>query len=222
MCCLVVTVCNGCENKKATSKNPKEEFQRKYTVWSDYLASHPEFKVMSEATTQYTCPQFKEIVKLGLPALPFIVQKIEEANDQYLWMAIDKIAKVKIYAKYDEVKKETVFPDFPNVKENVYVYWWKEGHKSTQSFLEQRYAEWKELKKQQKEKEASAEYKRILDLGIAALPYMVEKVKKGDTELIEAISELTNDQLKKDADKEDVEKWWNQNKGSWIIPFPKS
>lgn len=221
MCCLVVIFCNGCENKKGTSKNPKVEFERKYAVWRDYISSHPEFKVMSIATTQYTCPQFTEIVKLGLPALPYIVRKIEEVNDQYLWMAIDKITKVKIYAKYDEVKKETVYPDFPDVKENVYIYWWREGHKSTQNLLEERYAKWKELKMQQKEKEAGAEYQRILDLGIAALPYMVEKVKKGDIELIEEMSELTNGQLKKGTNKEDVEKWWNQNKESWIIPFPK-
>lgn len=154
MCCLVVIFCNGCENKKGTSKNPKVEFERKYAVWRDYISSHPEFKVMSIATTQYTCPQFTEIVKLGLPALPYIVRKIEEVNDQYLWMAIDKITKVKIYAKYDEVKKETVYPDFPDVKENVYIYWWREGHKSTQNLLEERYAKWKELKMQQKEKEA--------------------------------------------------------------------
>ncbi len=40
--------------------------------------------------------------------------------------------------------------------------------------------------------------------GIAALPFLVEKVIAGDTELIEQISVLTQGEVNKDASSEDV------------------
>jgi hypothetical protein len=206
-----------------TSKNPREEFEQKYIAWRDYISSHPEFRVMSIATSQFTCPQFKDIVKLGPDTLPYIVQKIEEdPNGQYLWMAIDRIAKVRIYAKYDEVKKETVFPDFPDVKpkENIYVYWWREGHKSTPSLFQKRHTKLKELRMQKKDKEANIEYRKIIDLGIDALPCMIEEVEKGDMELISVISFLTDGKVEPDASIEQCVSWWEKNRQHWLIPFP--
>lgn len=221
MFCLAFVLSATAANERA--KYLKADFEQKYLAWREYIDLHPEFKMMSEASSQFTCPQFKEIVKLGPSALPYIVQKIEtDPNEKYLWMAIDNIAKVKIYAKYDNVKKITIFPDFPEVeaKENVYIYWWKNGHKSTPNFLDSRNKKWKELKIQNNKKEADIEYRKILDLGIASIHYMIDKVKEGDIELIDGISFLTDGKLKKGISKNEAIKWWKENKEDWLIPFP--
>lgn len=204
-------------------ENTREEFEQKYTAWREYISSHPEFRLLSIAGPQFECPQFKEIVKIGPPALPHIVWKIEKNPDeQLLWRAIAEIAKVKIRVKYDEEKKMTVFPDFSTVKpgEDVYVHWWKTARQNTPKHFKKLYNEWQELKKQKKNEQAKEKYRKILHLGIAALPYMIEKAEQGDTELIAGISEFTDGKVRKDAPVSECLNWWEQNKEKWLIPFP--
>ncbi len=70
-------------------------------------------------------------------------------------------------------------------------------------------------------------YQRLLDLGIAALPYAIEKIKQGDTDLIEAVNYWTDDALAKAAQEanisqeemaEFVPQWWEENKENWLLP----
>lgn len=204
-------------------ENIKEEFEQKYRVWREYISSHPEFRLLSIAGPQFECPQFKEIVKVGPPVLPYVVQKIEEnPNEQLLWKAIEEIAKVKILAEYDKAKRMAVFPDFPNVTpgEEVYVYWWKTARKETPKRFEMLNAEWEELKNEGKEDEAKEKYKEIRHLGIAALPMMMDKVGEGDRELVAVVSELTAGKVDPNASIPQCVSWWEQNKEDWLIPFP--
>jgi len=57
------------------------------------------------------------------------------------------------------------------------------------------------------------------DLSVAALPMLVDAIKAGETELIEQVSILTSGEVSKEANREDVLKWWAKNSERWLIPF---
>ena len=70
-------------------------------------------------------------------------------------------------------------------------------------------------------------YQQLLDLGIAALPHAIEKIREGDTDLIAAINYWTDNALQKSADASGVAaddmseyclKWWKANKANWLLP----
>jgi hypothetical protein len=58
----------------------------------------------------------------------------------------------------------------------------------------------------------------MTDLGIFALPSIMVKVEQGNTELIPAISELTDGKVDKNAKKSDCLNWWKNNKQKWLMP----
>ena len=81
------------------------------------------------------------------------------------------------------------FPDIhcedgPPDSRKIWLRWWKEGRKFTDQRFEKLYNEWQGLKALNKVKEANKKYQRIIDLGIAALPNIVQKVEQGDTRVI--------------------------------------
>ncbi len=200
--------------------NVMNQFEARYKEWKTYI-SRPEVMAQSIAGSRFKCSQFREIVKLGLPALPYIIQKMRmNPKDQLLWKAIEEIAKVKIRGKYDKEKKRIIFPDLPDLEpgENVYLYWWRKGRKQTPQLFDNFYSEWQGLKKEGKEKEAKIKYQRIKELGIAALPYMVEYVEQGDSDLINAISELTEGAITESTKPSECVDWWNKNEEKWTIP----
>ncbi len=197
----------------------ERQFEAKYQAWRVYIST-PELMIQSKATSHFTCPQFQEIVKLGVPALPYIANKMETTNDQFLWKAIEKIARVKIRGEYDKRKNMVVFPDFPNLRpnEDVYLYWYRSGRKQTPQRFESLYQERKILQSQGKAKEAQDKYQKIKDLGIDALPYIMQKIQQGDKDLIPLVSYLTDNTVKADASAAECLGWWKENKNKWIIP----
>lgn len=201
-------------------ENIEKQFEIKYQAWKEYI-SRPEITVQSIAGERFECTQFQEIVKLGLPVLPYIIRKMEENPDErLLWKAIEEITKVKIRGKYYKQKNVFIFPNFPDWKprENVYLYWREKGRKQTPEQLEISFTNWKYLKKQGKEEEARKKYQKIKDLGIATLPYVMEKIQQGEIELIPIVSYLTDDAVKKDLTPSECVEWWNKNKDKWILP----
>ena len=57
-------------------------FEAKYKKWEKYV-SRPQITLHSRATTQFECKEFKEIVELGLPAIPFIIKKMEKNTQNF-------------------------------------------------------------------------------------------------------------------------------------------
>jgi hypothetical protein len=129
--------------------------------------------------------------------------------------------------KHDE--QVVQYRDFPelgtilgsqNPQRKVWQHWFKVGRKWTKQQCESKHSNWKEAKKTHPQQELIK--KRARDLarpGIAALPYLIDKIAAGETELIELVSGLTRGKIKEDAKQADVLEWWNKNKASWIIPF---
>ena len=58
---------------------------------------------------------------------------------------------------------------------------------------------------------------RILELGVGALPLIIDKIEKGDTNFIPVVAQLTNYTVKTDAETKEVLDWWKANKDKLTI-----
>jgi len=208
-------------------------FEKKYEAWKKYRKQQSP-SPSSFRTIYMEGQPYLEMLKLGIPALPYMMKKIE--NDAYdggrdlVWI-VSKITNKKFHITRTGQKpggfRWTVeeFPDMndltsPPSRYKLWLRWWKEGKKLTAQQFEKFYQQWKKLNRQGKETEAKAKYQRVIDLGVAALPYILDKVKQGDVELVPAISVLTDNKVKKDAKQSECLDWWESNKQKWLIPFP--
>jgi len=153
-----------------------------------------------------------EIVKLGIPALPYIIEKMEKGNF-FLTLPFYILTKKKF--------EKSEWPEHGGSKAaaQMCIQWWKEGRKEIPQRFDNLYTDWNSLKQSGKTAEAEEIYKKIVRLGIIVLPYLVEKISEGDTVLIPAVSKLTNGELKEDTKPEECMDWWNKNKEKWYIPI---
>lgn len=216
---------------QVSRQNVKLLFEAKYNLWREWLRenvpSTPSSIIYKDDF--YNNEPFKEIVRLGVPAIPYIIEKQQE--DHMLGYALYQITKWKWHTiREGNEPSEWVWTleEFPDIRgkggppdsRKLWLRWWKEGRKLTEQRFEKLYSEWKELKKQNKDKQAREKYQRIIDLGIAVLPTMTQKVQEGDTGLISAISKLTDGEFSDKATAAKCLDWWEKNKENWLIPFP--
>jgi hypothetical protein len=198
----------------------EKQFEERYQAWKE-SDSYSRAKILSHAGPLFTCDEFKEITELGLSALPYIAKKMEQdPSEGYLWKAIDVIAKVKILGEYDRETNKLVFSQFPNLKpnEDVYLYWWREGHKLTATRFREFHSEWKQMKESNTE-EAGKFYKKMTNLGLPVLPFMIEEIEKGDSRLMPAVSYLTDGDISDQASRGECIQRWNNIKKKWTIKF---
>ncbi len=202
-------------------ENLEKQFETRYQAWKELFPYPIPF---SHAGPLFTCSEFKEIIDLGLPALPYIAKKMEQdSTEGLLWKAIEVIAKFKIYREYDKENNKTVFPDFPELKpgDNIYLYWWQQGYKQTPDMFDELYSKWKQLKPANNE-ESEKIYQRMINLGIPVVPHMISKLEDGESDFVAAISQLTDGEIKNDASPKECKRWWNNSKEKWTIKFDDS
>lgn len=124
---------------------------------------------------------------------------------------LSKITKVKFQKKYSRKNYQLWFR------------WFQQGSKFVEPRFNAIYSRWKKMKKETKGEKyvARKEFNKMIDLGIPAIPFMVQKVKRGEIEFIPVISKLTDGKLKKTSTQSECLDWWNKNKQKWLIPFGK-
>lgn len=203
---LLMTICVSfvCVAEEQTQKN----FEEKYQVWKTWVKNNP---VLSDYTIN---PHFQAIVEIGVPALPYIMKKIEKnPGDFHLECAVWRIT-MKRFEK----------SDWPDGKlgdsitaAKMYVQWWKEGRHKTGEKFSELYSKWKTLKSEKKDKEAKETYRQIVNLGIPVLPYLVENVET-EPEFIPAVVKLTGRSLLATATGPECKQWWENNKQKWKLP----
>lgn len=201
---LLMTICvsHVCVAEGQTQK----AFEEKYQAWKTWVKNNP---LLSDYTTN---PKFGEIVSLGPPVLPYIVEKIEKSGDFHLVHAISRITK-KQFEKTDW-PQGTLGDSITASK--MYVQWWKEGRFKTGERFAKLYSKWKTLKSEKKDKEAKETYRQIVNLGIPVLPFLIENVET-EPEFIPAISKLTDRQLPATATGTECKQWWENNKQKWEL-----
>jgi hypothetical protein len=208
----------------AEDANMRDAFENKYQEMKEFMRS-PNFKFSSDRTG-VTTRQFMEIVEFGPSALPYILEKMKD--DSIMSVAVIRITKKHFHviqtSKDPNDRRWSIeeYPDINNVKkiqwDKVVLRWWNEDAAKTPQQFDNLYQEWKKLKEEGKETEAKEKYQRMMDLGIFALPSMMTKIEQGNTEIISAVSELTDGKVDKNAQKTDCLDWWKKNKQKWLIP----
>jgi hypothetical protein len=202
-------------------------FEAKYAAWAAWLQEHASPSSKIDLSTLFDNQPFRDIVALGPPAVPYMVDKMEQ--NHWIGEALSRITKFKwherrvgpgpgqwvwIIEEFPELAEETRWP-----WRGLWRKWWNEGSQKTPQWFDQRYREWQEVLAQGKGLEAQEKYQRIIDLGIGALPYMVEKIQAGDTALVGAVSTLTQGAVGATATPAQCIEWWNANKANWTLPW---
>jgi len=211
MLCYIVCLtwiqlhCAAADNQQ----DVKAELEKRIKAWGDYIGK--KFYLSDLTGNKY----YRDIIDLGTPAVPYMVEKIEEG----CWPLGDAVTVItkKRFEEYEQ--PEYHVRDSKSTAAAV-AKWWPKARKETPHQFNQRYSQWKDLKKQGKEKEAKEKLEEIRALGIASLPIIIEKVKQGDNELIPIVSKLTDGQVDPNANTSQCVSWWQQNKEQWLIPFP--
>jgi hypothetical protein len=218
----------GQEQKAVTLQ---EQFEARYKAWIQRVERGP-YSPAGDFPTErvFGNKEFGEIVALGPKALPFIIAGIR--TYPHVAEAASRIAKWEFYfvtgTSARPSRKQVIYVlEFPDIKSTsgipsaseIWLRWWRDNPKWTADRFSKHYAEWQLLTGEGKDKEAEAEYQAIKDLGIAALPFMMERVKQGDRRLMPAISYLTDSAVPADWEPVVALEWWEKNKEQWTIPF---
>jgi len=169
----------------------------------------------SDLSKFFCLKEYRDIVDLGLPAIPAIVELNEK--DPFLSAAIKEITKLKLRVKFISCNK--TYPDFPKIQIPLHAirYWWSTIRPRARFHFDRFYAAWKEAKRTGAE-DLPEKFKNVACLGVDVLPFLVEKISQGDTELTELISYLTDGEVRSAATPEECKSWWEENHAKWTIP----
>jgi len=203
-------------------------------------------RVAGEEMGDIYMPQVKEMrLVQGISGFPLEIlgwcKKPRDSEGVTEWkesgLTVSRIEKslkgaksVKLIVKQDSKEMSRVKLTWPAEAK-----WWSEYTKHTEGHIklhaltfgeqvskqfETLYSQWREAKKQKKAIETKQKYLQMIGLGIAAVPYMMEKVKAGDVALIPAVSDITGE-IKENATRSICLGWWRINKKRWLLPFGK-
>lgn len=205
------------------------DLEQYYKEWDSSLDEIVGIKSTMDIPTCFDDnPYYHKIVGLGVEAVPLILTRLR--THPFIGTALLDITKWRYHINrigdgdqriwtVDEFPDEigtTGPPDGIRLCER----WWTEFRKQVPDRFSALYAEWQGLKKEGKSKEADEKFQRIKDLGIDVLPLLVEKVQKGDTDLIPAIAYLTEKKMPESATAAECVSWWAANKEKWPLPPP--
>jgi len=188
----------------------KDRFEAEYRAWKEQVGE------ITPSSSPHYNEHMTEIVKMGVPALPLIIEKMEKHEyewDFQLKFAFSLITR-KTFEKEDWPEGK---PGGAHTKAAMYIDWWHNGLKDTENSFNRHYQEWKKYQEEKNFEEAEKKLRNIKNLGIAAIPFMIEKIKEGDLEFIKKISDHTNESLNENASRDECIAWWNENRDKYTI-----
>jgi hypothetical protein len=216
-------------------------FDEAYRAWVQCTPELTSLSVRSSLPPGYVDgPEFDRIVSLGPPALPYIMAKIQEAEQQkaqravWLSIAVARIAKKQFYLATDALQ------------------WWATGREVTADQFHVLRQEWERVRsdketvlwtaetiyyapaaevytKRRKMTEAGEVYQAVEDLGLAVLPHIVAELRAGKHDFLDMAIELTDRQARvrleslpvlPEVRAERFLNWWEASKQDWLIPWP--
>jgi len=190
----------------------KATFERRYAAWK-LAAREPNELLRSSIPAE---KEFREIIALGIPALPLIIDQIErgEEGDFFLGAAVLEITR-KGFAR--EECPAGAYGD-SHTAAKLYVKWWREGRGETPRLFAERYAAWRKYKELGRNEVMAEEERVLLFLGLDALPLMMEKIAAGDDDLLAIVNKLTKKALGDAPTRKSALAWWAANKPYWTLP----
>lgn len=207
LACCSLFVCSVAR-ASASNAELREVFEQKYEAWKAWVKDHGMLSVLAANQS------FEDIVALGVPALPYLVEKIEEnPEDFHLEWAVRRISKKRF--------EKAEWPD-GRVGDSISaakmcVEWWKRGRHDSGEEFHQLSGRWKQLRSEGEREKAQETYEMLINLGIAVLPYLAANVEN-EPELTPAILRLTGDQLPPNATPAQCKQWWEKNRFKWELP----
>lgn len=208
-------------------------FREKYQEWrrhrrlsilkSDSVSSNIPLKKFDKML--FDNEPYRKLVALGPAYLPYFIAGVKE--DSLLSKPILEITKWRL--RYIRVEGSRSgwdrplenFPELPGVKASragtLFEFWWERGRHKIPTVFEGLYQEWKQKTAAGNQAEADKMLRRITDLGIVALPCIVEKVLAGDEGLRPVLTELSDGAISKDADAATIKTWWKTKKQEWAV-----
>jgi hypothetical protein len=198
---LVLNITNGLGNYEI-----KNNFEKNFQLWKEYCE---EVSYSSRTSDRLESQYFKNIIAMGPGVLPYLIEKREQ-DPNFNWSGW-------IWTYLSRVNTDTNLN--PWAKEPIED-WWKGGRAQSIQRFDNMYKNWKEYKTKKASVDAEKSYKTIKSLGIAVLPEMIKKIEGGEIEFISSVSQLTDNQIKEDANAFECLEWWQKNKEDWLIPFP--
>ncbi len=220
----------------------RAEFQHRISAWKEEQVRRR--FVLYDSFERYTqCESYERIVALGIRAVPLFVEEAEKSletkdlNQIRLQRALERITKRKFRPPGAHPAGSYLCPE-------VVVAWWKARPQAPVEF-EKHYARWKQarangiLSLETTEKvyddsrkifitkvtktELGKAYDAMREFGIEAIPFVIEKLKAKDYDLLPLISELTLDEghTQSGTMEQRVEftlDWWESEKDKWLLP----
>lgn len=189
---------------------------------------------LSSGSPRLRQESFLALARLGdMRVIEAMIQQaaIDEAISPPLYgYGMSRFTMTSFRAKWNTQEGTISFVDFPELGrlrteqgpvKTVWQHWFRTGRQWTQKYIEHEYHGWKEARsvRTQEDYVARRRAQGLVKPGIAALPFLVEKIAAGDSELIEQVSILTRGKVGKDASREEVLQWWDKDSERWIIPF---
>ena len=207
-------------------------FDEAFQEWTSFCKNAPmPLAISSNSYDFMDNDHFRKIIDIGPPALPSVVGKIEMNRGligECMVMAFRQISKL------------------PDKDRDGVLAWWQSGYHDTGSQFEKIYkrwsgeiqgepTKWKDLADEKGNiltrdiagNEELKAYRDLLSLGIAGLPYAIEHLRNGETELMDAIDYWTDNKPSEAFAKLEGEKmskkdfylaWWEKNKDFWLLP----
>ena len=185
-------------------------FEKKYLAWKEWK------KKNRYSSCDIGCKEFYELTKLGIVAVPFFIQTMaKNPSDVALEIALLRITK-KDFKNSEWPAGKLVDSIFAR---RLWLAWWPTFRESTKLEFDQCLAEITTAQREGNKEKESLLLKQIKDLGVPALPHLVEKISSGCVAFIPIVSYLTNGEIGPTASVSSCETWWKANKEKWLIPL---
>ena len=239
---LVVCVCAiGFVKASVSNTEAKKEreFWALHEAWRESILALPE-KVwqtsdLREQAVYQENEHCQKLVALGPDIIPLMIRVGQKRT--YLLHVVEMICKRRFpYHRDREASSfgKSVFIiegvpgydpgyGFPRMAQ-VWLYWWNEVRAQTPELFAGHYEEWKALRDEGKTEEAAKKLESIKNLGIDALPSVMEAVAAGDKDMAPVAAYLadvpwiTGEKASDAMTCDECVAWWNGNKEHYAMP----
>jgi len=231
------------ENKYAITYNHKEEYHiSDYAALAlGYLGDPNAVEPMLNALEKDKCEWaiYGLTILRDVRAVKPIITYASDRNrlDFRIHRCLEYITRARFKVKYSSTSRKYTVLDFPGLGElesgrvykALWQHWLKVGDKFARERFEEVYPKLKLLQKERPDDRPSQYWamREAIRGGIPTLPYIIERIDKGDETMVPAVIELlypredserfSGRELSKNANRMDCLNWWKENKEKLMI-----
>ena len=250
-CFVVVAVASPVQSNEAgTPDSVAQMFETHYRAWRHEMLTHVSLSSRGPEWSVRGTP----LAMLGVPAVPVLLERYDEFGVPALFRFITKWGPQWQRGVGPDGEVISVCMELPMISGGSYAHvdsrllawrWWEEADVLVPRLFAERYRLWKESVAEGSPEEAAHRLQTLRRLGVWALPFMIEKVREGDADLIPSVSYLSYGPAPQDAEAyeylnqvwvdreywkvpilpadatvQECLDWWEANREHWTVPPP--